>query len=91
MKLNKYQLGGGTEESDQYAMLATSIQQAIVRGQSPQAVYESLIARKMDQKIALQLVSSVVQNMLENGDLEEEDLQAVKAKRPTMKIIFLCI
>lgn len=80
MKLNKYQLGGGTEESDQYAMLATSIQQAIVRGQSPQAVYESLIARKMDQKIALQLVSSVVQNMLENGDLEEKDLQAAKQK-----------
>lgn len=80
MKLNKYQLGGGTEESDQYAMLATSIQQAIIRGQSPQAVYESLITRNMDKKIALQLVSSVVQNMLENGDLEEEDLQTAKQK-----------
>ena len=47
MKLNKYQLGGGTEENDQYTMLATSIQQAITRGQTPQAVYESLVARKM--------------------------------------------
>jgi hypothetical protein len=80
MKLNKYQLGGGTEQSDQYAMLATSIQQAILRGQTPQAIYESLVARKMEQKMALQLVSSVVQQMLENGSLEEEDLQQSKQK-----------
>ena len=80
MKLNKYQLGGGTEQSDQYAMLATSIQQAILRGQTPQAVYESLVARKMEQKMALQLVSTVVQQMLENGSLEEEDLQQSKQK-----------
>lgn len=80
MKLNKYQLGGGTEQSDQYAMLATSIQQAILRGQTPQSVYESLVARKMEQKMALQLVSSVVQQMLENGSLEEEDLQQSKQK-----------
>lgn len=80
MKLNKYQLGGGTEQSDQYAMLATSIQQAITRGQTPQAVYESLIARKMEEKMALQLVSSVVQQMLESGSLEEEDLQQSKQK-----------
>jgi hypothetical protein len=61
-------------------MLATSIQQAILRGQTPQAVYESLVARKMEQKMALQLVSSVVQQMLENGSLEEEDLQQSKQK-----------
>ena len=80
MKLNKYQLGGGTEENDQYTMLATSIQQAITRGQTPQAVYESLVARKMEEKMALQLVSSVVQQMLESGNLEEEDLQQSKQK-----------
>jgi len=80
MKLNKYQLGGGTEQSDQYAMLATSIQQAILRGQTPQAVYESLVARKMEQKMALELVSNVVQQMLESGSLEEEDLQKSKQK-----------
>ena len=80
MKLNKYQLGGGTEQSDQYAMLATSIQQAILRGQTPQAVYESLVARKMEQKMALELVSNDVQQMLESGSLEEEDLQKSKQK-----------
>lgn len=85
MKLNKYQLGGGTEQSDQYAMLATSIQQAITRGQTPQAVYESLIARKMEEKMALQLVSSVVQQMLESGSLEEEDLQQSKQKDAAAK------
>ena len=80
MKLNKYQLGGGTEQSEQYAMLTASIEQAIVRGQTPQSVYESLVARKMEQKMALQLVSNVVQQMLENGSLEEEDLQQSKQK-----------
>jgi len=80
MKLNKYQLGGGTEESEQYAMLTASIEQAIVRGQTPQSVYESLVARKMEQKMALQLVSNVVQQMLENGTLEEQDLQQSKQK-----------
>lgn len=75
MPLYQAQMGGGTENAQMYERMATSIQEAIKRGQTPQAVYESLIARKMDQKLALKLVSSVVKYMMESGELEEENLE----------------
>ena len=75
MPLYQAQMGGGTENAQMYERMATSIQESIKRGQTPQAVYESLIARKMDQKLALKLVSSVVKYMMESGELEEESLE----------------
>ena len=80
MPLYKAQMGGGTEQNEMNARMATSIQQAIKRGQTPQDVYESLIARKMDQKLAMQLVSSVVKYMMEAGELEEEALAQAEQK-----------
>ena len=80
MPLYKAQMGGGTEQNEMNARMATSIQQAIKRGQTPQDVYESLIARKMDQKLAMQLVSSVVKYMMEAGELEEESLAQAEQK-----------
>jgi hypothetical protein len=73
-------MGGGTEQNEMNARMATSIQQAIKRGQTPQDVYESLLARKMDQKLAMQLVSSVVKYMMEAGELEEEALDQAEQK-----------
>jgi hypothetical protein len=80
MPLYKAQMGGGTEQNEMNARMATSIQQAIKRGQTPQDVYESLLARKMDQKLAMQLVSSVVKYMMEAGELEEEALDQAEQK-----------
>lgn len=80
MPLYKAQMGGGTEQNEMYARMATSVQQAIKRGQTPQDVYESLIARKMDQKLAMQLVSSVVKYMMEAGELEEDSLDQAEQK-----------
>lgn len=80
MPLYKAQMGGGTEQNEMNARMATSIQQAIKRGQTPQDIYESLIARKMDQKLAMQLVSSVVKYMMEAGELEEESLAQAEQK-----------
>jgi hypothetical protein len=80
MPLYKAQMGGGTEQNEMYARMATSVQQAIKRGQTPQDIYESLIARKMDQKLAMQLVSSVVKYMMEAGELEEDALDQAEQK-----------
>ena len=80
MTLHKAQMGGGTEQNEMNARMATAVQQAIKRGQTPQDVYESLIARKMDQKLAMQLVSSVVKYMMESGELEEEALAQAEQK-----------
>ena len=80
MPLYKAQMGGGTENAQMYERMATSIQEAIKRGQTPQAVYQSLLARKMEQKMAMQLVSSVVRFMMENGELEEEGLEQAEQK-----------
>jgi len=80
MPLYKAQMGGGTENAQMYERMATSIQEAIKRGQTPQVIYQSLLARKMDQKIAMQLVSSVVRFMMESGELEEEGLEQAEQK-----------
>ena len=68
------QMGGGTEQADMYQNLGSAVYQAIKRGQAPNDVYNALIQQKIDQNIALKLVSQVVQYMIENGEIEQEDL-----------------
>lgn len=68
------QMGGGTEQADMYQNLASAVYQSIKRGQAPNDVYSALIQQKIDQNIALKIVSQVVQYMIENGEIEQEDL-----------------
>ncbi len=70
----KAQLGGGTEQEDSTKIMTQSIYSAIKQGQSPKEVYEALVARKINPEMALQLVTSVVNFMMQNGELEQEDL-----------------
>lgn len=71
----KAQFGGGTEQADSAKMMTQSIYSAIKKGQTPKQVYEALIARKVSQDMALQLVTSVVNFMMQNGELEQKDLE----------------
>jgi hypothetical protein len=71
----KAQFGGGTEQTDSAKMMTQSIYSAIKKGQTPKQVYEALIERKVNQDMALQLVTSVVNFMMQNGELEQEDLE----------------
>ena len=73
--LYKAQMGGGTEQDNTYKQLATAVHSAIKRGQSPNDVYEGLIASKVNKDIALKIVSGIVEYMISNGELEEEDLK----------------
>lgn len=71
----KAQLGGGTEQADSAKMMTQSIYTAIKKGQTPKEVYEALVARKVAPDMALQLVTSVVNYMMQNGELEQKDLE----------------
>jgi hypothetical protein len=73
--LYKAQMGGGTEQDNTYKQLATAVHSAIKRGQSPNDVYEGLIASKVNKDIALKIVSGIVEYMMSNGELQEEDLK----------------
>ena len=73
--LYKAQMGGGTEQDNTYKQLATAVHSAIKRGQSPNDVYEGLVASKVNKDIALKIVSGIVEYMISNGELEEEDLK----------------
>ena len=88
---NKYQLGGTPENNQQFqgsnssqkeaSLILASVYNAIKKGQSPEDVYDALIARKMDSKQATQIVTSVVDYMIENDEYTDEDAENNKKAR----------
>lgn len=88
---NKYQFGGTPENNQQFqgsnssqkeaSLILASVYNAIKKGQSPEDVYDALIARKMDSKQATQIVTSVVDYMIENDEYTDEDAENNKKAR----------
>lgn len=88
---NKYQLGGTPENNQQFqgsnssqkeaSLILASVYNAIKKGQSPEDVYDALLARKMDSKQATQIVTSVVDYMIENDEYTDEDAENNKKAR----------
>jgi len=89
--LEKAQLGGVPENNQQFqgsnssqkeaSLILASVYNAIKKGQSPEDVYDALIARKMDSKQATQIVTSVVDYMIENDEYTDEDAENNKKAR----------
>ena len=80
--LDKAAFGGesGTPQDDIYNQLSQAAYIAIKKGQSPKAVYDSLINNKISKDIAERIVTSVVQFMLSKGELELEELEQDQQK-----------
>ena len=74
--LKKAAFGGqsDTPQEDMYSQLAQASYMSIKKGQSPKAVYDSLINNKISKDVAGKIVTSVVQFMMSKGELEQEDL-----------------
>ena len=80
--LNKAAFGGesGTPQDDMYNKLSQAAYMSIKKGQSPKAVYDSLLNSKISKDIAEKIVASVVQFMLAKGELEPEELEQAQQK-----------
>jgi hypothetical protein len=74
--LKKAAFGGqsDTPQEDMYSQLAQAAYMSIKKGQSPKAVYDSLINNKISKDVAEKIVTSVIQFMMSKGELEQEDL-----------------
>lgn len=74
--LKKAAFGGqsDTPQEDMYSQLAQASYMSIKKGQSPKAVYDSLINNKISKDVAEKIVTSVIQFMMSKGELEQEDL-----------------
>ena len=74
--LKKAAFGGqsDTPQEDMYSQLAQASYMSIKKGQSPKAVYDSLINNKISKDVAGKIVTSVIQFMMSKGELEQEDL-----------------
>jgi hypothetical protein len=74
--LKKAAFGGqsDTPQEDMYSQLAQASYMSIKKGQSPKAVYDSLINNKISKDVAEKIVTSVIQFMISKGELEQEDL-----------------
>ena len=85
--LNKAAFGGesGTPQDDIYNQLSQAAYIAIKKGQSPKAVYDSLINNKISKDIAERIVTSVVQFMLSKGELEPEELEQDQQKEQQLQ------
>ena len=54
------QFQGSNSSQKEASLILASVYNAIKKGQSPEDVYDALLARKMDSKQATQIVTSVV-------------------------------
>lgn len=85
--LNKAAFGGesGTPQDDMYNQLSQAAYMSIKKGQSPKAVYDSLLNSKISKDIAEKIVASVVQFMLAKGELEPEELEQEQQKEQQLQ------
>jgi len=75
------QFQGSNESQKEASLIMTSVYNAIKNGQSPEDVYDALVARKIESKQAVMIVDSVIKYMIENDEYTEEDEENNKIAR----------